>query len=359
MIRNLTINKRESLLLDGVKLFLTLFVVYGHMLPFEYIPISLDINNFNYYDFLREFLTRGIPFLINSGFSLLAGYFFFLKMEHSLSFRFYKEQLRKRIKTVLVPYILWNLLLFFASIIHDIVVKFFVNHEPITVNYFTLRTLYDVFIVPINFPFWFVRDIICMSIVSPLFYFLFRYTKIYGLILLYILYITNSIPPLKGFSDAAIFYFGIGVYLSLNKINIVELSAKLRRISYIIALIGFPLAILLNSTVYHIYIIKFSIPFGLISLINSMGYVIKRERASDFITTFTPASLFIIGLHMIYILPWAKGAFARISVHLNNGINSILFILIPIAVFFICYLFFVLLKKVSPKTLSVLVGGRA
>ena len=43
---------------------------------------------------------------------------------------------------------------------------------------------------PVNYPLWFLRDLICMSALSPLFYAFFKYLKIYGLLILLALYLS-------------------------------------------------------------------------------------------------------------------------------------------------------------------------
>lgn len=59
---------------------------------------------------------------------------------------------------------------------------------------------------PVNYPLWFLRDLICMSALSPLFYAFFKYLKIYGLLILLALYLSVWETNIAGLSMTAIMF---------------------------------------------------------------------------------------------------------------------------------------------------------
>src|SRR5690606_36134201 len=79
---------------------------------------------------------------------------------------------------------------------------------------------------PINYPLWYLRDLICMVLLAPVFYFYFRYLSIFGVLLIILINLLGIYTEIPGLSITALTYFGIGAYLALNKKNIrVEFSA--------------------------------------------------------------------------------------------------------------------------------------
>ena len=70
---------------------------------------------------------------------------------------------------------------------------------------------------PVNYPLWFLRDLICMSALSPLFYAFFKYLKIYGLLILLALYLSVWETNIAGLSMTAIMFFGAGSYMGIYK----------------------------------------------------------------------------------------------------------------------------------------------
>lgn len=75
---------------------------------------------------------------------------------------------------------------------------------------------------PVNYPLWFLRDLICMSALSPLFYAFFKYLKIYGLLILLALYLSVWETNIAGLSMTAIMFFGAGSYMGIYKKNVLR-----------------------------------------------------------------------------------------------------------------------------------------
>src|SRR5690606_40630389 len=70
-----------------------------------------------------------------------------------------------------------------------------------------------------------------MVFLSPLFYMLFKYTRNIGMLILALLYFAVIESRIPGFSTTAFFFFGLGSYLALSKINLLDLASKSKAIS--------------------------------------------------------------------------------------------------------------------------------
>ena len=64
---------------------------------------------------------------------------------------------------------------------------------------------------------WFLRDLLCMSVLAPLFYLFFRFLKGYGVLILVILYLSAWETDVAGLSMSAIMFFGAGAYMGIYK----------------------------------------------------------------------------------------------------------------------------------------------
>lgn len=131
-------------------------------------------NGTDLHYFLGNVVGRiGVPL-----FYIISGYLFFQRYDNSL--KCYKNKLKKRIFSLLVPYLIWNFIayLVYAFITHtmqpeDFVQSFWVvNSKPGH--------------SPADGPLWFVRTLMMLSIISPVMYCLNKnkYTAFISLILL-------------------------------------------------------------------------------------------------------------------------------------------------------------------------------
>lgn len=154
-------------------------------------------------------------------FYLISGYLFFLKMPegiHSIP-----GKLRKRVRTLLIPYIIANILTFAFYVALNIliwevpslgsIVNFRVLDEAVENGVWD--TLCLVFInPPIAFQLWFVRDLMVAMICSPLLYAIIKWgvaTKWRTVLLFAILLIALAIPSKVPLLSAFIWFTAGGV----------------------------------------------------------------------------------------------------------------------------------------------------
>lgn len=102
-------------------------------------------------------------------FFFISGYLFFLN-RNTYTFKDYKKKMKRMLFSILIPYILWNFLfalyrgLSFKQLIdpftYTVGYQWGDNHSILGWQVFTTS--------PVLFPFWYMKDLIVMELLSPL-----------------------------------------------------------------------------------------------------------------------------------------------------------------------------------------------
>ena len=166
------------------------------------------------YPFALWFGETGVPV-----FFFISGFLFFL------SHKTYLEKIKARCHSLLIPYILWNALLLFAYIVA------FVVGNPQDINgknmsdfmwtdYLRLfwdRGSYDNGnFVPLLCPFWYIRNLLILSLISPMIYIMNRYLREGYLLAVIIWWI---LTPHNAFIPQSILFFSLGAFFSIQDKN--------------------------------------------------------------------------------------------------------------------------------------------
>ena len=170
------------------------------------------------YPFSLWFGETGVP-----GFFFISGYLFFLSKKS------YQQKLNSRFHTLLIPYLLWNALLLGLYII-TFIIGYPQDINGINIANYTfidyLRAFWDRGsydngnFVPILCPFWYIRNLIIMSILSPLFYYIIKYVREVFLMAVAIWWLFT---PHNAFISQTILFFCLGAYYSILNKNPLEI----------------------------------------------------------------------------------------------------------------------------------------
>jgi len=158
-------------------------------------------------------------------FFMISGYLFFLKIPDGLRSIF--EKMKKRVKTLLIPYIIASMFFVLCFVILGFIPgvdKFMNGNLSVLFEKRWYTILYEVFIrtdngQPVAFQLWFLRDLMILILVSPLPYYLLKYLKWVWVLIVFTL--TLFIP--KGlFPVYALFWFCLGGYFTEFKSKILN-----------------------------------------------------------------------------------------------------------------------------------------
>ena len=130
--------------------------------------------------FVRIFISKGFGNLAVPLFFLVSGFLFFQKYDGSRAV--YKEKLSRRVKTLLVPFLIWNfatyLVYFIGESIPATKVYFATKYWPPIRSFSALDYANAFFGFTVKFPmsyqFWFIRDLMVMVVFAPLIYLLLK-----------------------------------------------------------------------------------------------------------------------------------------------------------------------------------------
>lgn len=353
----LTLSRYDSESINLLKVLLIVLVVFIHILPDYIYPIPRDYTQDIFpFRLISELISHSLGRIAVPAFFLISGYFFFY--QKTLSFDTYKSALLKRLPSLLIPYLLWNIL-YYLLIVGKVALSTKYGLEVHRDEFIKLSTpLYQHLIEPIDYPLWYVRDLICMVLVSPIMYYGVKKLHIYFVGSLYLNYLFGW--GCIGFSQVALFYFGLGVYLCLRGANIVSLS-KCKGLTIGLSVLG---GLLLGFTLWHNqapyseYLIKLYIPLFLPLLLHLSSYLYGKMSIvwAGGVQCLGRYVFFIYAMHTVFVLSLVRAFLMRIGLPLESLGN---YFLTGFMTILLCVLLYELAGMVLPKkVMSLLTGGR-
>ena len=358
--QNIDWNKEQSRIVNIMRFPLIYIVLVIHFLPPDFKPISLTMEGMMPYTILSEMVSHNFGKIAVPCFFLFSGYFFFAKMQEWSS-HFYLKQLRKRISTLLIPYLLWNIVFIIIPILKVLLFDKLGIAQHDSISYYLDNSLLYLMWLPVDLPLWYLRDLICMTILTPVFFLYFNSLGRYGVLLFSLLYVFSDylidFPP--GLASTSIFFFGIGAYMSLSGKNMLEFAFRHKSMAYILFFPTLFLSTYINNQheVYEVCVRIFVI-VGIIAFTNVIYELSKNERFSNMMIRLSPTVFFIFAFHELYIKNWLKGLTYRTPLADSAWGMIVGWILMPMAAAIICIGIYKLWKRLSPKSLAVMVGER-
>jgi surface polysaccharide O-acyltransferase-like enzyme len=293
-------------------------------------------------------------------FFIISGYLFFLNIK-SATFSVFVEKIKKRFKTLVLPYFIWSLLVFGLV--------YLLQYLPIIGNFFPQKfsdmnlknIIMNAVILPYNYPLWFLRELIIYVLFTPLLYYFVRYGKIAFLILIFILSVVQDsfhcyIMIIHTFS---FFCFALGGYLGLAKHKLI-FPHKLLYLSGLIfiALNLFLFLFKMNDEQCFDYGIKF-----LYNVKNIAGSLflwllfdkIVKFNDNFFIKKYYNYSFPVFVMHGIPTIMLVR--FFQQFIF-NEYMGLLYYCLIPFVVIMFCICIAILLKRYFGKVYVILYGNR-
>lgn len=266
------------------------------------------------------------------------------------------QKQRKRIRTLLLPYLIWNIIfvLWYAILQLFPSVDVFINSsitKQIDLGH-PIETLSFLYCQPAGFHLWFLRDLICFVAFAPLLYFL---CKNYPIITFFAIFLFEPALPFKG-----LIYFTLGAIIAINyNLNIVQRFLN-RPICVFAFFIYLSNAILQSTSLtLHImsqyYYVLVSI-CGMIVLWRGYDYLYRKINLRIHDWDILKYTFFIYLFHEPVFNIFKKLSLRFFGVT-SVSLMILYFINIVIVVTF-SYIIGKSLKSLTPKVYTVLTGGR-
>lgn len=228
------LNRGSSLVksFESLRFYLIIGVVFIHnyattaMLNGENVNVSRSVTPMLAYssDLFSQVLGRlSVPL-----FFLISGYLFFYNVEQ-FDKQIYYNKLKKRMRSLLIPYLIWNIIYLLFGIIRSSV-----SVSDLNIGTF-IEYLWGNFdsdcldAFPIAYPFWYIRDLMVVVLFTPLIYhFKFSIVLLISGITFFLLNVNIPYLGMRGFSTEAFCFFFCGSYLVLNR-NAIWQDSKVER----------------------------------------------------------------------------------------------------------------------------------
>ena len=310
-------------------------------------------------EFLRNFISQGIARLAVPLFFLMSGYLFFYGFDFSLE-SFFKK-LKSRVKTLLIPFLLWNLatLALVALIQANPLVKEFFGWKVGWVSSYSfndyLAAIFGIGRAPVAYQFWFVRDLMLLILGVPLFHFLFKYLPLPFLFLLFLGWISGYWPIYVPHAEATLF-FSIGAFIGTKGKSLFALD---RYGIYAIALY-FPLALAnayFFTSVFYPYLHRIGILFGVISGLFFTQFLMESPRVKKALIGLSGVSFFVFAAHEP-LLTLTRNILSQNFWPQSPKSAFGPYLFTPILVLILLVLTYSLFSKVAPRLLNLVTGGR-
>ena len=302
------------------------------------------------------------PFSLWLGETGVPAFFFISGLLLFYSKKTYVQKLRSRINTLLIPYLFFNGILLIGYLCLMYMGKSIIIADKNLADYFWvdyIRAFWDRGVwdhgngAPLLCPFWYIRNLMILVILSPIISYIIRYTKLLFPLIFGLLWINSHD---SAYTLQSLTMFSLGAYFPICNRNPIELFEK-----YTVLFVGtfFILAIM---DFLHLYVaIPFALPFHRLSLIANtylcicfLGEFLYRNHIySSFLSR---SAFFVFCIHYPFAT-YLRPIFERI-----NGSNDIMlvvtYLLSVVFITSLCILVYKLLKCIMPGFVTVITGNR-
>lgn len=350
----------------------------------EYYPPYSEFFSFSgtgFYNLIRICFSHVATHVAVPTFFLVSGFLFFNKVHTFNTLVGWKRKFLSRFRTLVIPYLLWNLIAIFIVVAVK-VGGFFLKGKPLSsiLDYFRengwLHLFWDCNVWgedrinwlgmcvsstgPVNLPLWFLRDLIVMVVISPIIFWLLKYLRCYLLYVLLFCYISGIWPNIPGLQITAVFFFSIGAYIGLYRRNVIEECRKVKWMSYVLASILLPLTVWFDGRNTHIgsFMYPFFVIVGVCAVFNLASWLLETGRVKNKFPALGKGSFFIYATHTLLILSFSTAICTRLFYWDNSIIHIVCYFMIPLLTVAICFSCYLLMQKYTPKILGILLGNR-
>ena len=292
----------------------------------------------------------------------------------------YLEKIIRRAKTLCVPYLFWNSIFMIGNVfliirspecmsVYDSVYSYFMKFGG-------FRMYWDCYVLgggepPIGFvqdnsaplliPMWFVRDLIMVSLFSPLLWWLTKKMGTLFVTSLAFCYVFQFWPYIHGVSSVSFFFFSIGIFMSRHADDIDEYFNKCGIIISVITLcFSFLLIYLINSNwSYYPYVMRVFMIIASFTALFITNIIVKSNIYIGVWLRLSKASFAVYAMHMVFV-----SKYVRIFVRRTFGVDDsfpflfIEYVTVPFITIIICLFFYIIIKMFFPKALLFITGGR-
>lgn len=145
-------------------------------------------------------------------FYVISGYLYFIKIDE-YTWGEYKDKIRKKLITLLLPYFVWNILGIIAYPMQFMGASFIDK----ILGFWSQRMEWGSWSGPWDGPLWFMRDLFVVMLFGPVISWLIKRIGILFPLALAVPYLIKLEALCPGFSSVSFFWFSVGSYLAIKR----------------------------------------------------------------------------------------------------------------------------------------------
>ncbi|MCR5713417.1 MAG: acyltransferase [Bacteroidales bacterium] len=349
---------RTSAVISALRFPLILLVIWVHATVWTHIPVADPLQE-RVFHFVTDLFSFNLGRVAVCVFFVLSGYLFFWSADpDQVGLQWFLKQWKKRVRTLLVPYLIWNLIMIAAVAGKSLLLYKTGLKDDGGLAVLQSSTVWDwLWFRPANLPLWYVRDLMCLTLCTPLLYFIFRHLKWLSCILLVVSYFLPFYFAVPGFRVESVYFFTAGAWLGMFKKDLVTLCRKITWPSYILSAITLFVATCYTSSPHHDVLLKYFLICFVPAAVNLTDTVLSCNRVNNLLLRLSRYVFFIYAVHVVHILGWTKAGMIRLLGH-SLFADYAAFFLTPFVVCALCILLYRLLERIVPRFLAISVGNR-
>lgn len=309
-----------------------------------------------YFVISKEFAAVAVPI-----FFFISGFLFFYNCDMTTDI--YIRKLRKRVRTLFVPYVIWNIIVLLLMFCTQLFLSSMTSgNNKLVVDYNWIDYL-NIFWahnggMPICYQFWFIRDLMVTILFVPLLYFIIKHLGTVGLSLMGIFWIFNLGVKVPGFNISAFFFFSYGAWFSINKRNFVTDFNRWRiPVTFIyLIMVGVYACLWCNKIYVPSFLMNIEILIGLVFVITWIALGIRKQKF-HISALLVGGSFFIYAYHGMFI-PLFMKFWVKFLQPVNEFILISGYFIIPVLIIIIGLVLYSQLQKRLPLLTAIITGGR-
>ena len=206
-------------------------VTYAHSYGSVADGFSCLSSDWNTYEFLKLLVSQTLVKVAVPVFFIISGYLFFANVK-VWNLTVYREKMFRRVKTLFIPYLIWNLLM--AIKLKTFSWAMFCAYwKPAGIQIDWLGNE-QLMTAPANMPLWFLRDLMIVSLLTPIIYIAVIRLGFVLMGLLTILYLSGICAFIPGLFAYAVYFFTLGAFLSIRKQDLIMSVRRVEIPTYIL-----------------------------------------------------------------------------------------------------------------------------
>lgn len=346
-----SISEKQSKEINALRVILVFLVIYIHEFGSkneQYGLVGLCVEN----------LARiAVP-----AFFIISGFFLFYKIDN-FGYVEYRRKLKKRIFTLFIPYIFWNLWpcimvtggnlfsIVFRGKSFDALISYYVSLW--NDGFFRLFWNINNGGYPSNWPLWYVRELMVMSLLSPLIYLLIKRLNIIYLSIILFLYVFFKIPEIPGLFPSSIVFFSLGAYFAIQRKNIMCFVNNNKFVFFSVSFAFYVLSTFflegyMRFIVFQLFVISMSV--GSLNLFHNCS-----DRSLSFLSNISKSVFFIYAIHITLLSHISKLLY---NIPIVGDSFLVVYFMSPVITMIVGTCMYFILRRFVPGVMKVICGGR-